>query len=87
MSYLNLITNKGFVPGPALSESVSGTGSSSSKNMSMVTIFGFTVLGLYSITKILNFYGVGVDKYGPYLMFYIFLIICVNILTTEHPKI
>ena len=55
MSYLNLITNKGFVPGPALSESISGMGSSSSKNMSIVTIFGFTVLVLNSITKILNF--------------------------------
>lgn len=76
MSYLNLLTN------PDL-----GTGSSSSKNMSKVTILGFTVLGLYSITKLFNFYGIGVDKYGPYLMFYIFLLLCVNILTTEHPKI
>ena len=89
MSYLNLFSNSGYVPGPPLSESGLGTGSgsSSSKNMSKVTIFGFTVLALYSITKILNFYGIGVEKYGPYLMFYIFLILCVNILTTEHPKI
>ena len=78
MSYLNLFTNSGFVP---------ESGSSSSKNMSKVTIFGFTILSLYSITKILNFYGIGVEKYGPYLMFYVFLILCVNILTTEHSKI
>ena len=81
---LNLITNSGFGPG---SVSGTGTGTSSSKNMSMVTIFGFTILSLYSITKILNFYGIGVEKYGPYLLFYIFLILCVNILTMEHPKI
>ena len=88
MSYLNLFTNSGFVPGPVTESGMgTGTGKSSSKSMSLVTIFGFTVLSLYSITKILNFYGIGVEKYGPYLMFYIFLILCVNLLTTEHPKI
>ena len=88
MSYLNLFTNSGLVTGPIPESGLGlGTGSSSSKNMSKVTIFGFTILSLYSITKILNFYGIGVEKYGPYLMFYVFLILCVNILTTEHPKI
>jgi len=88
MSYLNLFTNSGFVPGPITDSGLgSGSGSSYSKNMSKVTIFGFTILSLYSITKILNFYGIGVEKYGPYLMFYVFLILCVNILTTEKPKI
>jgi hypothetical protein len=89
MSYLNLFTNSGLVPGPPIPDLGTGTGSgsSSSKNMSKVTIFGFTILLLYSITKILNFYGIGVEKYGPYLMFYVFLILCVNILTTEKPKI
>jgi len=85
MSYLNLFTNSGLVPGPPIPDL--GSGSSYSKNMSKVTIFGFTILLLYSITKILNFYGIGVEKYGPYLMFYVFLILCVNILTTEKPKI
>ena len=88
MSYLNLFTNSGLVNGPIPESGLgTGSGSSSSKNMSKVTIFGFTILSLYSITKILNFYGIGVEKYGPYLMFYVFLILCVNILTTEHPKI
>ena len=90
MSYLNLFTNSGLVTGPIPESGLglgTGSGSSSSKNMSKVTIFGFTILTLYSITKILNFYGIGVEKYGPYLMFYVFLILCVNILTTEHPKI
>ena len=90
MSYLSLITNPGLVPGSASDLGIgsgSGSSSGSSKNMSKVTIFGFTILTIYTITKILNFYGIGVDKYGPYLMFYVFLILCVNILTTEHPKI
>jgi hypothetical protein len=88
MSYLNLFTNSGIVPGSVSGTGVGvGTGSGSSKNMSKVTIFGFTILSLYSITKILNFYGIGVDKYGPYLMFYVFLIICVNLFNKEHSKL
>jgi hypothetical protein len=45
------------------------------------------MLIIYATTSILNFYGVGVDKYGSYLVFYIFLIICANILDTDYPKI
>ena len=78
MSYINIFTNSG-APGSDL-------GIGSSKNMSKVTIFGFTVLFIYSTTKILNFYGIGVDKYGPYLMFYVFLLLCVNVFNAEHPK-
>lgn len=59
----------------------------SSKNMSKITVFGLTILVIYTITKILNFYGIGVEKYGSYLVFYIFLMICVNVLNTENPKI
>ena len=86
MSYLNLITNSGS--GADLGTgSVAGLGASSSKNMSKVTIYGFTVLILYSLTKILNFYGIGVEIYGPYLMFYVFLIVWANIFYSEHAKL
>lgn len=66
-----------------------GLGSSSTgiSSMSKITIFGLTMLIIYATTNILNFYGVGVDKYGSYLVFYIFLIICVNILDTDYPKL
>jgi len=86
MSYLNVVINP-TVTNSSILGSGSGTGSTTSKNMSKVTIFGFTILSLYSITKILNFYGVGVEKYGPYLLFYVFLILCANILISDHPKI
>ena len=54
---------------------------------SKITVFGLTLLIIYTITKILNFYGIGPDKYGSYLVFYIFLLICANVLNTENPKI
>ena len=46
-------------------------------SMSGITVFGITVLILYAITKILNFYDIGSNVYGSYLTFYIFLLILV----------
>ena len=56
-------------------------------NMNKITMLGIAILVIYSITKILNFYGVGVDKYGSYLVFYIFLLVCYYIFNSEYPKI
>jgi len=47
------------------------------ETMSSVTVFGITMVILYSITKILNFYGIGINEYGSYLTFYIFLLILI----------
>ena len=90
MSQLNLIINSSMPNNTILGTGSglgSGSGSGSGQSMSTITVFGFTILAIYSITKILNFYGVGVDKYGPYLMFYVFLIICVNIFNKKHSKL
>jgi hypothetical protein len=46
-------------------------------SLSGITVFGITVLILYAITKILNFYDIGSNVYGSYLTFYIFLLILV----------
>jgi hypothetical protein len=65
-----------------------GTGSTNKPyTMSKITTFGITILIIYSITNILNFYGIGVDKYGSYLAFYIFLLLCYYILNRDYPKI
>ena len=56
-------------------------------DMSKITTFGIAILVVYSVTKILNFYGIGVDKYGSYLVFYIFLLLCYYIFNSEYPKI
>ena len=55
--------------------------------MNKITIFGLTLLVIYTITKILNFYGIGIDKYGSYLVFYVFLIVCANVIDTDNPKV
>jgi hypothetical protein len=88
MSYLNLLlpkTDPLTVPGLGLGSGSTGS-KSSSKNMSKITIFGLTMLVIYTVTKILNFYGIGVEKYGSYLVFYIFLLICANVMDTDNPK-
>lgn len=92
MSYLNLVVNQAIPADPNLnlnlnSNSNSKSNSGLSKFVSKVTIFGITILTIYAITKILNFYGIGADKYGSYLMFYVFLILCASFLDMPHSKL
>jgi hypothetical protein len=41
----------------------------------IITTLGFTILILYILIQILNFYGVGQDVYGIYLAFIIFMML------------
>jgi hypothetical protein len=52
--------------------------------MSAVTVFGLTVLILYAVTKILNFYSVGSNSYGSYLLFYVFLLFSIYFTPDYH---
>lgn len=82
MSFVNFnfATDKTAVPAMiGLKDTMSGTSS--------ITIFGFAVLIIYSITKILNFYGIGVEVYGSYLAFYVFILIASFILEKYYPKV
>jgi hypothetical protein len=63
---LNLLQTKSTGSITGLPDSLSG-----------ITVFGITVLILYAITKILNFYDIGSNVYGSYLTFYIFLLILI----------
>lgn len=54
--------------------------------MNTITIIGISVILLYSITQILNFYGVGPDKYMIYVMFYVLILACILILPHDYPK-
>lgn len=47
------------------------------ESMSGITAFGLTLLFLYASTKILNFYEIGPNVYGSYVVFYIFLLIAI----------
>ena len=54
--------------------------------MNPITLIGLSILFFYSLTQILNFYGVGQDVYGIYILFYIFIILCILVLPNDYPK-
>ena len=54
--------------------------------MNPITLIGLSLLFFYSITQILNFYGVSESTYGIYLLFYIFIVISILILPNDYPK-
>lgn len=55
--------------------------------MSSITLIGISVIFLYCLTQILNFYGVGEDVYGIYVLFYIFIVTSILILPNDYPTI
>ena len=56
-------------------------------NSGSITNIGISVILLYSIIQILNFYGVGVNVYGSYVAFYIFLFVSAFILPQKYPQL
>ena len=54
---------------------------------STITNIGISIILIYSIIQILNFYGVGVNIYGSYLAFYIFLLLSTYVLPKEYPQL
>jgi hypothetical protein len=61
----------------------SGVGSTI-ESMSGITAFGLVMLITYAITKVLNFYEIGPNVYGSYLVFYVFLILAAFNLPRYH---
>lgn len=55
--------------------------------MSSITLLGLSIIFLYSLIQILKFYGIGEDAYGSYVMFYIFILLCIFILPNNYPKV
>jgi hypothetical protein len=55
--------------------------------MNAITLIGLSIIFFYSLTQILNFYGVGEDVYGVYILFYIFIIISILVLPNNYPKV
>jgi hypothetical protein len=51
---------------------------------SVITGIGAMIILVYGLTRILEFYGVGIDKYGSYLAFYIFLFISSYIIPIKY---
>ena len=55
--------------------------------MNSITLIGIAILLIYSITKILDFFGIGIDVYGSYLAFYLFLLLTYFVLPREYYKL
>ena len=53
---------------------------------SIITGLGIAVLVIYGFIKILEFYGVGINVYGSYIAFYIFVLITMYILPRTYGK-
>jgi hypothetical protein len=54
---------------------------------SIITTLGISILLVYGLTRILEFYGIGINIYGSYIAFYFFVLISSFILPREYPKI
>lgn len=54
---------------------------------SIITTLGVSILLVYGLTRILEFYGIGINVYGSYIAFYFFIIISLFILPRDYPKI
>jgi len=55
--------------------------------MNPITVIGISIVFFYSLTQILNFYGVSQEIYGVYVMFYIFMVISILILPNGYPNV
>jgi hypothetical protein len=58
----------------------------SANTSTIITSLGVSILLVYGITKVLEFYGVGINVYGSYLAFYFFLLITALVLPRNYPK-
>jgi hypothetical protein len=54
--------------------------------MNPITLIGLSIVFFYSLTQILKFYGIDESVYGAYILFYIFIIICILVLPNDYPK-
>jgi hypothetical protein len=54
---------------------------------SVITGIGSMIILVYGLTRILEFYGVGIDKYGSYLAFYVFLFISSYIIPIKYKNV
>lgn len=53
----------------------------------ILTTLGTSIILIYVLIKLLDFYGIGINVYGSYIAFYIFILLSLFILPREYPKI
>jgi len=54
---------------------------------SIITTLGMSILLVYGLTRILEFYGIGINVYGSYIAFYFFILISTFVLPRDYTKI
>jgi branched-subunit amino acid ABC-type transport system permease component len=54
---------------------------------SIITVLGVSILLVYGLTRILEFYGIGISIYGSYISFYFFLLISSFILPRDYSRL
>ena len=52
----------------------------------IITILSISILLVYGLTKIMEFYGIGINDYGSYIAFYFFLLLSAFILPRNYPS-
>jgi|APCry1669189369_1035219.scaffolds.fasta_scaffold63475_2 hypothetical protein len=52
-----------------------------------LTNIGFALLFLYSFMQIMNFYGVGLEYYFDYVLFYIFIMVTAIVLPHDYTSV
>jgi hypothetical protein len=53
----------------------------------IISTLGVSIILIYGIIKLLDFYGIGINVYGSYIAFYVFIILSSFILPREYSKI
>ena len=54
---------------------------------STITTLGISILLVYGLTRVLEFYGIGINIYGSYIAFYIFIVLSLFILPRNYTTI
>ena len=54
---------------------------------SAITTVGISILLVYVLTRVLEFYGIGINVYGSYMAFYMFIMISLFILPRNYTTI
>ena len=54
---------------------------------SIITVLGISILLVYGLTRILEFYGMGINIYGSYIAFYFFILVSSFILPRNYVKL
>jgi hypothetical protein len=55
--------------------------------MNVITFIGLSIIFFYSLSQILNFFGINQEIYGPYLLFYIFMAVSILVLPNSYPTV